>query len=73
MLGLCSTSQLHPGRRRAAAIDIGVEAGRIVALEPQLQARPRETIDAAGRLVTPPFVDAHFHMDATLSLRPAAR
>jgi cytosine/creatinine deaminase len=24
-------------------------------------------IDAAGQLLTPPFVDAHFHMDATLS------
>ena len=29
--------------------------------------RARE-IDARGRLVTPPFVDAHFHMDSTLSL-----
>src|SRR5207248_5149500 len=26
------------------------------------------TIDAGGRLVSPPFVDCHFHMDATLSL-----
>src|SRR5262245_16131960 len=25
-------------------------------------------IDARGYLVSPPFVDAHFHMDATLSL-----
>jgi cytosine/creatinine deaminase len=24
-------------------------------------------IDAAGDLVSPPFVDPHFHMDATLS------
>ena len=28
----------------------------------------REEIDATGRLVTPPFIDPHFHMDATLSL-----
>nr|WP_037447098.1 amidohydrolase family protein [Skermanella stibiiresistens] len=48
-------------------IDIGVEAGRIVAVEPALQATAPEEIDASGRLVTPPFIDCHFHMDATLS------
>ena len=55
---------LPDGRRD---IDIGVEAGRIAAVQPQLAARGREEIDAGGKLVTPPFVDAHFHMDATLS------
>ncbi|KAI3595534.1 Cytosine deaminase [Cupriavidus necator H850] len=48
-------------------IDIGIAAGRIAAVEPALAARAAEEIDAAGQLVTPPFVDAHFHMDATLS------
>src|ERR1700721_1296414 len=49
-------------------IDIGIERDRIVAVEPQLQATAAEEIDAKGRLLSPPFVDAHFHMDATLSL-----
>ena len=49
------------------AVDIGIEAGRIVAVEANLAAVAREEIDAAGSLVTPPFVDPHFHMDATLS------
>ncbi|WP_207460673.1 amidohydrolase family protein [Azospirillum sp. SYSU D00513] len=48
-------------------IDIGVRDGRIAAVEPDLQAEGGEEIDATGRLVTPPFVDAHFHMDSTLS------
>lgn len=48
-------------------IDIGIEGGRIAALEQGLQASAPEEIDATGRLVTPPFVDPHFHMDATLS------
>jgi cytosine/creatinine deaminase len=48
-------------------VDIGVEGARIVAVEPQLAAHAREEIDADRSLVTPPFVDAHFHMDATLS------
>ncbi|HVE10175.1 MAG TPA: amidohydrolase family protein [Paraburkholderia sp.] len=47
--------------------DIGIEGARIVAVEPQLAAQAREEIDADGSLVAPPFVDAHFHMDATLS------
>jgi len=48
-------------------IDIGIAAGRIAAVEARLAARGAREIDAAGDLVTPPFVDAHFHMDATLS------
>ena len=49
-------------------IDIGIEDGRIVELRPGIQADAKETLDCAGRLVTAPFVDSHFHMDATLSL-----
>jgi cytosine/creatinine deaminase len=49
-------------------IDIGIANGRIVAVEPALQAKGAREIDTTGRLVTPPFVDPHFHMDATLSL-----
>ncbi|AVR98318.1 amidohydrolase family protein [Pseudoduganella armeniaca] len=48
-------------------IDIAIEAGRIAAVGPKLAARGVREIDAGGDLVTPPFVDAHFHMDATLS------
>ncbi|MCT9124454.1 amidohydrolase family protein [Cupriavidus gilardii] len=48
-------------------IDIGIADGRIVAVEPALPAPAAEQIDAAGQLVSPPFVDAHFHLDSTLS------
>jgi cytosine deaminase len=48
--------------------DIGVSAGRIVAVEPRLAAEAHNEIQAGGLLVSPPFVDPHFHMDATLSL-----
>ena len=50
-----------------SGMDIGIQSGRIVALQPALVADAAESIDAAGQLVTAPFVDAHFHMDATLS------
>ena len=49
-------------------IDIAARDGRIVAIEPNIQAEAGTIIDARGRLVSPPFVDCHFHMDATLSL-----
>jgi len=48
-------------------MDIGIEHGRITALQPNLAGAAERTIDAALQLVSPPFVDAHFHLDATLS------
>ena len=49
-------------------LDIGVADGTIVAIEPMLEAEAATVIDAEGQLLSPPFVDPHFHMDATLSL-----
>ena len=52
------------------AMDIAVRDGRIAAVAPHAElaaARGATELDAQGQLVTPPFVDAHFHMDATLS------
>ncbi len=59
-------ARLPDGR---SGIDLLVQAGRIAALGPALAA-PSGTpeLDAAGGLLAPPFVDAHFHMDATLSV-----
>jgi len=52
---------------RDAPVDIAMEDGRIIAVESNLTAKAAQEIDAAGSLVTPAFVDAHFHLDATLS------
>ena len=48
--------------------DIAIEHGRIAAVGVALPARGAREIDAEGDLVTPPFVDAHFHLDAALSV-----
>ncbi len=49
-------------------LDVLVQAGRIQAIAPNLPAPEGVTvIDGHGQLLSPPFVDAHFHMDATLS------
>ena len=46
---------------------VAVQDGRIVEVTAHLQASAHHTLDARGQLLCPPFVDPHFHMDATLS------
>ncbi len=48
-------------------VDIAIQEGRIVEVAPAIEAEAVRDIDAAGCLATPPFVDSHFHMDATLT------
>ena len=48
-------------------MSVAVQDGRIVEVAPGLQAPATETVDAGGLLLSPPFVDVHFHMDATLT------
>jgi len=52
----------------ASGLDIAVENGVIAEVAPAIAAEAAQEIDAQGHLVSPPFVDSHFHMDATLSL-----
>lgn len=47
--------------------DIGIKGDRIAAIEPRIDAEAGRVVDASGDLVSQPFVDPHFHMDATLS------
>ena len=58
-------ANLPDGRQ---GFDIGVAGGKIAAIEKSIAATAGEEIDVSGRLVSPPFCDPHFHMDATLSL-----
>src|SRR5512144_1182077 len=61
---LVTNATLPDGRR---GVDVLVAGGKIVNVSPRINATAAQTIDARGQLLTPPFVDAHFHMDATLS------
>ena len=55
-------------RRRGdpALSDIGIEGGTIAAVEPAIAGYAGREIDAGGRLVTPPFVNPHVHLDKAL-------
>jgi len=57
-------ANLADGRRGQ---DIGIAGERIVAVEPRLAAAAPRELDVGGLFVSAPFVDAHFHMDSTLS------
>ena len=48
-------------------MSVAVRAGKILEVCAGLDVPARELIDAQGWLLCPPFVDPHFHMDATLS------
>jgi len=48
-------------------VDLGCLDGRIAERTGRLDGPAHQEIDAAGHLVSPPFVDSHFHMDSTLT------
>lgn len=61
---LIHNASLPDGRTQ---MSLAVEHGKIVATGQALVLPAHEMVDAQGQLLCPPFVDAHFHMDATLS------
>ncbi|MFZ2986790.1 cytosine deaminase, partial [Ideonella sp.] len=64
---LIHNASLPDGRTN---MGVAVQAGHITAVEAGLgpeKAPAHQTIDAQGQLLCPPFVDAHFHLDAALS------
>ncbi|MBU6258285.1 MAG: amidohydrolase family protein [Burkholderiales bacterium] len=62
---LLRDATLPDGRQ---GVDLLAVDGRIAAVGPALAApEAAETVDAGGWMLSPPFVDAHFHLDAALS------
>src|SRR5258708_3130133 len=59
-------AQLH---RQEGLVDLAIEAGRFVKIAPDLSnATAAREIDAGGRLLSPPFIDSHVHLDAVLTV-----
>ena len=65
MLDLLLTNVTLPDGRQN--MSVAVQDGIIKEVSASLVADAHQLIDAQGQLLSPPFVDAHFHMDATLS------
>ncbi|MEL7085701.1 MAG: cytosine deaminase [Cyanobacteria bacterium P01_A01_bin.3] len=47
--------------------DIAIAGDTIAAVEPAIAAEARETIEVAGNLVIPPFVESHIHLDSVFT------
>ncbi len=57
--------------RQQGLVDIAVQNGHFAAIKPTDSATKDSAtreIDIAGRLVSPPFIDAHVHLDAVLTV-----
>ena len=65
MLDLLITHATLPDGRRD--MSVAVQGERIVQVRPAWQAPAHSTVDASGLLLSPPFVDAHFHLDSALT------
>src|SRR5256714_5721698 len=59
-------AQLH---RHSGLVDIAIQDGHFARIAGDLSSdTAAREIDAAGRLVSPPFIDAHVHLDAVLTV-----
>jgi cytosine deaminase len=50
-----------------ATVDIAIDDGRIVAVSPRISGLGDREIDIHGKLVSPPFVESHIHLDSALT------
>lgn len=48
-------------------VDIAIENGRISHIAPAIEASAAQEIDCTGKMVTPPFVESHIHLDSVLA------
>ena len=48
-------------------VDVAVAGGRIERVAPGIDGAATREVDAGGRLLSPPFVESHVHLDTTLT------
>ncbi len=54
-------------RHQSERVDIGLRGDRIETIAPHLAALGRQEIQVGGKLVSPPFVESHIHLDSALT------
>jgi cytosine deaminase len=58
-------ARLH---RQPRPVDVAIAGDRFARIAHDLSASAAQEIDADGRLLSPPFIDAHVHLDAALTV-----
>jgi cytosine/creatinine deaminase len=58
---------LRGARLDGGLVDVAVSGGRIERVAPGIDGSATREIDAGGRLISPPFVESHVHLDTTLT------
>jgi cytosine/creatinine deaminase len=58
---------LRGARLGDEVVDVGIEDGRIKRLARRIEEQAECEIEAHGRLVSPPFIESHVHLDTTLT------
>ena len=48
-------------------VDLAIEAGKIALISPKISASAAQEIEIDGKLVSPPFVESHIHLDSALT------
>ena len=66
-MDLILRNALIAGAENEPPVDIGIEGGRIAAVQTGLAAESEE-IDVGGRLVSPGFIETHIHLDKSCLL-----
>ncbi|HET7270527.1 MAG TPA: cytosine deaminase [Rubrobacter sp.] len=58
---------LRGARLGDEVVDVGIEGGRIGSITARIDGSAEREIEAEGRLVSPPFIESHVHLDTTLT------
>jgi cytosine deaminase len=58
---------LRGARLQGEVVDVGVRDGRVARIARRIDGRAAGEIEAKGRLLSPPFIESHVHLDTTLT------
>jgi cytosine/creatinine deaminase len=61
------TQILNLGTKEGELVDIAIKDGKIAEISPSISTSADIEIDIRGKLVSPPFVESHIHLDSALT------